>query len=187
MQLMFVPANGFTNGAQPIVSYNYGAGNYARVKRCFLLMVAAALGYTALFYALVALFPAFFAALFTSDAALRALAAEKMPIYLAGMSVFGLQMSVQSSFLGMGQAKVSLFIACLRKVILMTPLALILPLFLDTDGLYLAEPIADGLSALTATVLFAVSARRLLHKPDTIERLQETGYRSGMETGETDA
>ena len=187
MQLMFVPANGFTNGAQPIVSYNYGAGNYARVKRCFLLMVAAALGYTALFYALVALFPAFFAALFTSDAALRALAAEKMPIYLAGMSVFGLQMSVQSSFLGMGQAKVSLFIACLRKVILMTPLALILPLFLDTDGLYLAEPIADGLSALTATVLFAVSARRLLHKPDAIERLQETGYRSGMETGETDA
>lgn len=186
MQLMFVPANGFTSGAQPIVSYNYGAGNFSRVKRCFWLMLAAALGYTAGFYALIAAFPGFFAGLFTTDEALRALAAEKLPVFLAGMSLFGLQMSVQSAFLGMGQAKVSLFIACLRKVILLTPLALILPLFLKADGIYLAEPISDTLSVLTSAALFAVMSRRLLHKPDTIERLQETGYRSGMETGETD-
>lgn len=186
MQLMFVPANGFTSGAQPIVSYNYGAGNFGRVKRCFWLMLAAALGYTVLFYGLIAAFPAFFAGLFTTDEALRALSAEKLPIFLAGMSLFGLQMSVQSAFLGMGQAKVSLFIACLRKVILLTPLALILPLFLKADGIYLAEPISDVLSVLTSAVLFAVMSRRLLHKPDTLDRLQDSGYRSGMETGETD-
>ncbi len=187
MQLMYVPAHGFTNGVQPIVSYNYGAGDYGRVKRCFWLTLAAALGYTAAFYVLIAAFPNFFAGLFTPDAALRALSAEKLPIYLAGMAIFGLQMSVQCVFVGTGQAKVSLFIACLRKVILLTPLALILPLFWKVDGIYFAEPVSDTLSALTSAVLFAVMSRRMFHKTDVMERLQEQGYRSGMESGETDA
>jgi Na+-driven multidrug efflux pump len=108
------------------------------------------------------LFPRFFAGLFTQEEALIDLVGEKMPIFLCGMLIFGLQTSIQPTFLALGQAKVSLFIAMLRKVILLVPLALILPRFLGVDGIYLAEPISDAISATTATVLFLVLIRRIL-------------------------
>ena len=184
MQLMFIPAHGFTFGAQPILSYNYGSGNYPRVKRCFWLVTAVVFSYCVLFYLLLRLAPGFFAGLFTSDAALRALTAEKLPLYLLGMSIFGLQMSAQSLFLGLGQTKMSLFLACLRKIILLAPLALILPLFIGVDGLYLAEPISDGISAATSIILFLAVSRKLFRKTDAIDALRQQGY-SGLASDET--
>ena len=172
MQMAFTPGHGFSFGAQPIISYNYGAKNYSRVKKCFLIVTGILFAFSLLFYLFVRLCPAFIAGLFTSDPELAALAAEKLPVYMFGMSVFGLQMGAQSAFLGMGQAKISLFIACLRKIILLTPLALILPLFMGVKGVYLSEPISDTVSALTSIVLFTVFAVKLLRSGSAQE---ETG------------
>ena len=180
LQLFFTPTHGFTYGVQSILSYNYGAKNYARVKRCFAFTTLIVFAFTLAFYLLIYLFPSFFAGLFTSDARLQALAAEKLPVFLFGMSIFGIQMSVQTAFLGLGQAKVSLFIACLRKVILLTPLALILPVFFGVDGIYYSEPISDFLCAIASLVIFIRKGRSLFHESDTMQRLQESGYRSAL-------
>ncbi len=165
MQLMVFPANGFAYGTQPIISYNFGAGNFGRVKQNFRIVSGICFAYTALFYLAVLLFPKTIAALFTSDAELCAVAAGMMPIYLAGMVVFAFQISAQTSLLGTGQAKISLFIACLRKIILLTPLAIILPRFIGVEGIYWAEPISDTVSALTSVLLFAYVSRKVLKGP----------------------
>lgn len=162
MQLMFVPASGFSQGTQPIVSYNYGAGNFDRVKKTFRIVSLICLVYTMGFYLFAAACPRLLAGIFTSDPAFLDLCAEKLPIFLFGMSIFAFQMAAQSSFLGMGQAKVSLFIACLRKIILLMPLALILPRFIGVDGIYFAEPISDVISALTSLGLFLWVSRTKL-------------------------
>ncbi len=165
MQLMVFPANGFSYGTQSIISYNFGAGNYHRVKQNFRIVSVVCFAYTAIFYAAVLLFPQTIAGLFTSDAELCAVAARMMPIYLAGMVVFAFQISAQTSLLGTGQAKISLFIACLRKIILLTPLALILPNFIGVEGIYWAEPISDTVSALTSVLLFLYVSRKVLKSP----------------------
>ncbi len=162
MQLIFIPVQGFTNGVQPIISYNYGAGKLSRVKGTFWRMLAVTAAYTCLFFVAIWLFPQLFASIFTSNADLLDLCVRTLPIYLGGIWLFGVQMSVQSAFLGLGQAKVSLFIACLRKIILLTPLAIILPRFFGVMGIYWAEPISDITSALTAGTLFLFAYKRLL-------------------------
>lgn len=162
MQLMNVPAHGFAFGTQPIISYNYGAGNYDRVKKNFWITTAVGFAYTTAFYIAVLLAPRALAGLFTSDEALLTLAAGRLPLFLAGMTVFAVQMSAQTTLLGIGQARISLFIACLRKIILLTPLALVLPLFVGVDGIYMAEPISDTVSALTSLGLFIYVSHRYL-------------------------
>ena len=166
MQLMVFPANGFAYGTQPIISYNFGAGTYDRVKKNFWIVSFICLGYTMIFYVAALFAPDFLAGLFTSDAPLAALAASKMPVFLGGMVIFAFQLSVQTSLLGTGQAKMSLFLACLRKIILLTPLALILPRFMGVDGIYWAEPLSDTVSALTSLALFVYVSRRVLKKKD---------------------
>ena len=106
------------------------------------------------------LFPRFFAGVFTSDAALLELAGKQMPVFLAGLLIFGIQMTCQTTFMGLGKAKVSLFIALWRKVILLIPLALIFPHFWGAEGIYRAEPVADIVSALTAAMLFYITVWR---------------------------
>lgn len=160
MQLMAFPVNGFAYGAQPVISYNYGAGNFGRIKKSYAIITVVCLCYIGLFYLAVCLFPASLAGIFSSDATLTALAAAKMPIFLGGMVIFCFQMSSQVTLLGIGKAKLSLFLACLRKIILLSPLAIILPIFTGVDGIYWAEPISDTLSALACIVLFAGVCRR---------------------------
>lgn len=169
MQLMVFPANGFAYGTQPIISYNYGAGNYGRVKKNFWIVSAICLAYTAVFYVAAIVAPGFLAGLFTPDEALASLAASKLPVFLGGMVIFAFQMSAQASLLGIGQAKISLFLACLRKMILLTPLALVLPNFMGVDGIYWAEPISDTLSALTSVALFSYVSHRYLKTPEVGE------------------
>lgn len=159
MQLMFVPVNAFAYGTQPIISYNYGAGNHERIKENFKIVIKICLAYMAVFYLCILLFPGTIAGIFTSDGALAAICAKQLPIFTAGMVLFAVQVCAQANFLGMGRAKVSLFLACLRKIILLTPLALILPLSMGVDGIYLSEPISDAISALTALFLFIRFAR----------------------------
>jgi Na+-driven multidrug efflux pump len=162
MQLMSAPLSGFTQGVQPIISYNYGASHYDRVKKTYRIMIGISFASGFLFNGLAILFPAFFGGLFTSDQDLIALVARVMPIFLTGMLVFGVQQGIQPTFLALGQAKVSLFIALLRKVILLVPLALILPHFFGVMGVYYAEPISDLISAATASILFLHQIPRIL-------------------------
>ena len=165
MQIVFALNNGFAGGIQSVISYNYGAGNFDRVKQTFRRMITVTASMGAFFTALVTLFPAFFAGLFTDNPDLIALTAKVLPIFCAGMWIFGIQTGCQNTFIGLGQAKISLFFALLRKVILLIPLALILPrLGLGVWGVYLSEPIADVLSAACIGITFLRVYPRILSK-----------------------
>lgn len=162
MQLIMTPIIGFNQGAQPIVSYNYGAKQYARVRQTIRVMLWVSLSISTVFCVVVCLFPTLFAHIFTSDKALIAMVSSQMPIFLSGIWIFGIQMAAQSVFVGLGQAKISLFLASLRKIILLIPLAIILPRFWGVEGIYYAEPISDILSALTAAILFSITIPKIL-------------------------
>ena len=163
MQLKVVPLSGFTQGVQPIISYNYGAKQYQRVRLAIKRMAMVTIPASFVISLLAMLLPTVFASLFTDDAALIALVGQTLPIYMAGMLIFGVQNCAQATFVALGQARVSLFIALLRKVILLVPLALILPAVTGSVmGIYWAEPIADVVSALTAGTLLLVYSKKLL-------------------------
>lgn len=162
MQLIVVPVQGFAQGVQPIISYNYGAGNLERVKGTFLRMVSVCLAGTLILAGSAVLVPEVYANLFTGNQELIALTCRYMPIYFFGITIFGIQMSCQTTFLALGQATVSLIIALLRKVVLLIPLALILPHIMGVMGVYLAEPIADVISVMVTAFLFLCTAKRLL-------------------------
>lgn len=164
MQMYAAPLGGFTQGVQPIISYNFGAGNFERVKKLYRVMICVCFLFAAGATILVILYPAFFAGLFTNDVRLIHLVEEMMPIFMCGMLVFGIQQGIQPAFLALGQAKISLFIAVFRKVILLIPLALILPLRFGVMGIYYAEPVSDILSATTAAVLFLTHIKKILSK-----------------------
>lgn len=164
MQMYSAPLGGFTQGIQPVISYNFGAGNFERVKKLYRSMIAVCFLFAAGATLVIMIFPGFFARMFTDDAALVALVEQMMPIFMCGMLVFGLQEGIQPTFLALGQAKISLFIAIFRKVILLVPLALILPLRFGVMGIYYAEPVSDVLSATVATVLFLTHIKKILSK-----------------------
>ena len=165
MQIIFALNNGFAGGVQSVISYNYGAGNFDRVKQTFRRMIAVTASMGAFFTALVTLFPAVFAGLFTDNPDLITLTAKVLPVFCAGMWIFGIQTGCQNTFIGLGQAKISLFFALLRKVLLLIPLALILPrLGLGVWGVYLSEPIADVLSATCIGIAFLRTYPKILSK-----------------------
>jgi Na+-driven multidrug efflux pump len=163
VQMISAPVQGFTQGVSPIISYNYGAGNYDRVRSTYRRMIGVTFIFVHLCTWCTIIFPQFFATLFTNEESLIGIVGDVMPIFMLGMLVFGLQNGIQPTFVALGQAKISLFIAVLRKIILLIPLALILPHFFGVMGVYYSEPISDTLSALTATILFLVNIPKILN------------------------
>ena len=161
MQLIVIPVNGITQGVQPIVSYNYGAGNRLRVKETVIRLVSVCLLGTLILAGVAIFCPGIYASMFTNDAELVALTCRIMPIFFLGIAIFGIQAACQSTFLALGQAKVSLFIAMLRKIILLIPLALILPKFLGVKGIYIAEPVSDVVSVIVTSVLCVITLKRI--------------------------
>ena len=161
MQLIVIPINGITQGVQPIISYNFGAGNIKRVKQTFTRMIAVCLLGTLLVGGVAVFESHIYAGIFTSNAELAKLTASVMPVYFFGMMFFGIQCACQSTFIALGQAKTSVFIALLRKVILLIPLAIILPKFVGVMGIYYAEPIADIISVTTTAILFIITFKRV--------------------------
>ena len=155
-QLASMPASGIAQGCQPIVSFNFGAGKQDRVKKCFYLQLAVAAGYTTLFWAASMLAPQVFVQIFNNDAALVEHTVWAMRIYMAGIFSLGIQLTCQQSFIALGQAKVSLFMACLRKLILLIPLIFILPLFFENKvfAVFLAEPVSDIIAAMVTAGTF---------------------------------
>ncbi len=171
MQLFSAPLSGYTQGVQPIVSYNFGAGKFDRVRTTYRYMIFGSFLISFVTAASAMIFPEFYAMMFTNEGNLVALTGKVMPVFMAGMLIFGLQNGIQPTFLGLGQAKISLFIALLRKVILLVPLALIFPNFFGVMGVYYAEPVADMTSAVIASILFLCNIRKIL----TMENLKKIG------------
>lgn len=164
MLCVSVPLTGFAQGFIPIVSYNYGHGNKKRVKACFRIVLAVMFLFNLLLMLLMIVFPSAIASVFTSDAELTRTVSEAMPVFLAGMTIFGLQRACQNMFVALDQAKVSIFIALLRKVILLIPLALILPRFMGVTGVYAAEAISDATAAVCCTAIFAIRFPKILDR-----------------------
>ena len=167
MQFAMLPLQGLGQGAQPIISYNYGAGKKDRVKGAFKLLLKSSMVYAALLWIAVMLFPQLFAGMFTSDPALLAFTKTALRIYLAAMFIFGIQMACQLTFMSLGNAKASIVVAVMRKFILLIPLIFIMPAILkinQTMAVYLAEPIADILAVCFTIVLFRREFKKALSK-----------------------
>lgn len=161
MQLIVIPMQGVSQGVQPIISYNYGAKNARRVKEAYFKMLAICFLGTFILAGIAVMAPGVYAGIFTDNQDLVELTCKVMPVYFLGITIFGIQNACQSTFLALGQAKVSLFIALLRKVILLIPLAIILPRFMGVMGIYRAEPIADVISVTVTIILFTVTFKKI--------------------------
>ena len=163
MQMVVMPVQGIVQGVQPIMSYNFGAGNYRRVRQVFRLLLRVTLTVTITACLVVLLLPEQLALIFNDNQELVSLVGKVMPIFFGGIWAFGAQMACQSAFMAMGQAKTSLFLALLRKVILLVPLAILLPMiFQNVMGIYVAEPVADILASATTLTLFLHKRKSLL-------------------------
>ena len=166
-QLVTMPLSGLCQGGQPLISFNYGAGKFDRVKEAFRCQFVACISYTIGFWMLILLFPQVFAGIFTNNADLVGYTAWAIRIFLAGVFSVGFQLSCQQAFMALGQAKVSLLLACLRKLILLIPLIFILPPFFAPENkafaVFLAEPVSDILAATVTTITFFVTFRKLMN------------------------
>lgn len=169
MQFALLPLSGFTQGAQPIVSYNYGAGNGKRVSQAFKIMLTVCLTYSFVMWAFIMLFPEFFVTIFNNDASLVSYTAWAMRIYFGATCIFGAQMACQNTFIALGNAKMSLLMAVLRKLILLLPLIYILPAFFTASAdkamaVYLAEPVADAIAVTVTVITFTTYFRKTMKK-----------------------
>ncbi len=164
MQFASVPLVGFAQGFVPVASYNYGHGYKDRVRSCFRISLITMFSFNFVLMLLMICFPSVVASAFTDDEVLIGTVGCVMPVFLAGMTIFGLQRACQNMFVALGQARISIFIALLRKVILLIPLALLLPRFWGVNGIYAAEAISDATAAVCCTLLFAWKFPKILSR-----------------------
>ncbi len=156
MQFVTVPLQGFSQGCIPVLSYQYGHRSPERLKAAFRVLSLVLVTWNAAFFLFFVLCPSPVAHLFTQDPELIAAVSKAAPVFLSGMIIFGLQRASQNTFVATGQAKISLFIAFLRKIFLLVPLAYLLPHFVTPgyNGVFLAESVADATAATICTLLF---------------------------------
>lgn len=165
MQFAMLPLQGLGQGAQPIMSYNYGAKNADRVKKAYFLLLKASLCYSSVLWLLVMLFPQVFAGMFTPDAELIAFTKTALRIYMAVMFIFGIQISCQMAFNSLGKAVSSIIVAVMRKFVLLIPLIYIMPHIYTADkthAVYMAEPAADIIAVTFTAILFSFQFRKAL-------------------------
>lgn len=170
MQVCSLPLQGLAQGAQPIVSYNFGAKNLSRVKEAFRLLFISAICASSVMWLIAVFAPSFFPSLFSSDETLIAYASWAIRIYLGMVFVMGAQMACQQTFVAIGEAKISLFLALFRKIIVLIPLIYLLPNFFADKvfAVFLAEPVADTTAAITTTTLFFWRFRKLSQRTDWV-------------------
>lgn len=167
MQFAMLPLQGLGQGAQPIISYNYGASNVERVKDAFKLLLKVSLSYAVILWGVVMLFPQIFVGLFTSDEALLEFGQPALRIYMACMFLFGIQLACQMTFTSLGNAAASIVVAIMRKFVLLIPLIYILPAIFSQDktsAVYMAEPIADFFAVSFTAILFTFQFKKALGK-----------------------
>ena len=181
MQVFSMLFQGLAQGAQPIIGFNYGAGNLDRVKKTFRLLFASALVFSFTVWGAIELFPGAFVALFNDKPELVSIAVWTLRIYVGCMFMMGIQFSCQQTFVALGEAKVSLFLALLRKIILLIPLIYILPHFFGNQVLavFVAEPAADFLAATTTGLIFLWRFPHILRRRAAeVAHLREKGASS---------
>lgn len=156
MQFAMLPLQGLTQGSQPIISYNFGAANLERIKKTFKLLLIVSLSYSTLLWASAEIAPGMFASFFSPDPALIDYTRWSLRIYMATSFLFGMQIACQQTFIALGNAKSSVFLAVFRKIILLMPLIYILPFFFENKAfaVYLAEPVADAIACITTGLMF---------------------------------
>lgn len=171
MQMITMPLMGLTQGAQPIISYNFGAKNIDRVKKTFKLLLISCLTYSTVMVVLLMIFPEFFVGIFNDKPELVEITSWSIKIYFSGMFIFGAQIACQQTFLALGQAKISLLLALLRKVILLVPLIFILPMFMKNglQAVLIAEPVADIVACFTTIISFSIFYKKVLGNMDEIK------------------
>ena len=167
MQFATLPMQGLGQGAQPVISYNYGACTAKRVKSAFKLLLKVSLIYAAILWLCVMLFPQLFASMFTTSSELLLYTKDALRIYMACSVLFGIQMACQMTFTSLGNAKASIIVAVMRKFILLIPLIYIMPRIFTSDpatAVYMAEPVADFFAVAFTSVLFTFQFRKALRK-----------------------
>lgn len=164
MQFSMLPLQGMTQGSQPIVSYNYGAGNLDRVKKTFTYLLVSCMIYSTTLWAISVFTPQLFVSIFTDKPELAAYTQHALQIYMSTSCLFGAQIACQQTFIALGNAKTSVFLAVLRKIILLIPLIYILPNFFADQAIavFMAEPVADFLAVCTTVTLFTIYFKHLL-------------------------
>ena len=169
MQFAMLPLQGLAQGAQPIISYNYGAGNAPRVRQTFRILLVCSLVYSVVLWGCIELFPRVFAGIFTADAALHSFASGALRIYCAVLFMFGIQVASQMTFVSLGSAGCSILVAVVRKFVLLLPLIYIMPALMENKvaAVYMAEPVADFLAVTFTAVLFHFQFRKKLASIDT--------------------
>lgn len=174
MQFAMLPLQGLGQGAQPIISYNFGARNTARVKQAFQLLLKASLGYSTILWSVIMLFPDIFTRMFTPDTALIEFTKTPLRVYMAVMVIFGIQMACQLTFNAIGNAKASIVVAIMRKFVLLIPLIYILPALFPQNpamSVYLAEPVADFFAVSFTAILFTFQFKKALKQISDAENL----------------
>ena len=166
MQFAMLPMQGIGQGAQPIMSFNYGAGDAGRVRKTYRLLLTVSLSYSMVIWACIMLFPQVFAGIFTPDAQLLGFTAKALRIYCAGLGLFGIQIACQMAFVSLGNALCSMTVAIMRKFVLLLPLIYLMPTLVadKTMGVYMAEPVADVLAVTFTAVLFFFVFRKAMKK-----------------------
>lgn len=159
-EIFNMPAMGLTNGAQPVISYNYGAGEYGRVKKAIKFMSISCVSIILLLWLILISFPEFFVGIFNNDSDMIAASIPVIHIYFFGLFMMALQFSGQSTFVALGKAKYAIFFSIFRKIIIVVPFTLILPRVwnLGTNGVFAAEPVSNfiGGAACFITMLSVV-------------------------------
>ncbi len=165
MQFAMLPLQGLGQGAQPVISYNYGAKNKDRVRRTFFCLLLSSMIYAVLLWGLVELFPSLFVSMFTSDETLRTFTVPALRVYMAAAVLFGIQIACQITFTALGDAASSMIVAITRKFILLIPFMFIFPLVFSGDqtmAVFMAEPAADVIAVTFTAVLFFFRSRKAL-------------------------
>lgn len=163
-QMISMPLNGLGTGVQPLVSYNYGAGNRDRIKQTIKLITIVALCVSTTVWLISLTVPQVYGYIFGADEKVMALIKKYTPIFMIGTIFFFAQMTLQNVFVALNQAKISIFLACLRKVILLIPLCFLLPLAAGVEGVYMSEGIADMIAGATTATTFFVMVPRILKR-----------------------
>lgn len=173
MMFAMLPLQGIGQGAQPVISYNYGAGNRGRVKKAFRLLITVSIIYAVLLHLAIMLVPKAFVAVFTTDRELIEFASPMMRIYFAGLALMGVQTACQLTLTALGKAVSSIIVAVVRKFVLLIPLIYILPHVMAdrTMAVYMSEPTADVIAVSFTAVLFAVKFRKILKDMGQTEKL----------------
>ena len=157
-----MPVHGLTNGSQPVEGYNYGARQYSRVRRAIRFTVAVTVAYSAAFWVFAMLFPAPLIHIFKNDPAILSAGVPALRIYFGMFLFMALQVAAQGTFVGLGRSRQAVFFSLLRKAIINAPLTLILPIWMGTTGVFVAEAASQLIGGLASFITMYLTVYRPL-------------------------